>query len=191
MRCRTRALWSSLLSLLVLAFLSVAGASPAGAQQPSRAPVADLTCVISATAHFSPGISLLSQSEKVTGEVQGGTAVSPATPCTSLTGVPYQGFTMKLTGSGSMACSTAALQGGASGTAEVTWNTGATSTLDWSVTTAAMVPVVNVTITSGALAGARVAVAGAPASLTGNCVLDPITSAGFAGAAEFLNLGSE
>ena len=173
----------------VLAVLGVVTASTASAAPGTSGGGADLTCAISATAHFTPGIGLLSQSEQLTGEVKGGTALSPATPCTSLTGVPYQGFTMKLTGTGHMACSTAALQGGASGTAQVTWDNGDTSTLRWSITTVAMVPVVDVTLTGGALAGSTVVVAGAPTSLTGNCVLNPISSAGFVGTAEFLGLG--
>lgn len=189
MRRRTRALLSSLLSLPMLAALAAPTASPAAAQEAPDASVADLACPISATAQFTPGISLLSQPQELTGEVQGGTAVSPATPCTSLTGIPYQGFTMELTGTGHMACGTAALDGGASGTAQVTWDNGDTSTLEWSITTVAMVPVVNVTLTDGALSGANVVVAGVPTSLTGNCVLNPITGAGFVGTAEFLKLG--
>lgn len=188
MRRRIRGVtWSLLSLLLVVGSSSAIAASPAGAQALPH--VADLTCAISATAHFSPGIGLLSHPQTVTGEVHGGTDFSPAPACTSLTGVPYQGFTLKLNGTGNMACSAEALKGGASGTAKVTWDNGDISTLDWSITTAAMVPVVKATVTHGPLTGANIAVAGAPDSLTGNCVVNPITGAGFAGVAEFAGLG--
>lgn len=192
MRRCTRALLSSVLSvpmLAVLALLPLMTVSSSAAQEAPGGPVTDLTCVISGTAQISPGIGLLSQPQELTGQVQGGTAVSPATPCTSLTGVPYQGFTMVLSGGGHMACLTAALEGGMSGTGEVTWDNGDTSAVDWSITTVAMVPVVNVTLTDGALAGSSVVVAGLPSSLTGNCALNPVTSIGFGGAAEILGLG--
>ncbi|MGH9162433.1 MAG: hypothetical protein ACRD2X_20905 [Vicinamibacteraceae bacterium] len=189
MRHRTRVSVSSLLLLPLLGLLSAATASPAAAQAPPTAPVTDLLCPIAATVRIAPGITLLAQPQQLTGHVQGGTAVSPLTPCTSLTGVPYQGFTMELTGTGGMACSIAALEGGLSGTAQVTWDNGDTSTVDWSVTTVAMVPVVNVTVTDGALAGASVIVGGVPTSLTGNCVLNPVTGVGFGGVAEFLRTG--
>lgn len=192
MRRWKRALLSSLLSVPMLAMLALfplITASPAAAQEAPAVPVVDLTCVISGTAQITPGIELLSQPQKLTGQVQGGTAASPATPCTSLTGVPYQGFTMEFTGVGHMACLTAALEGGISGTGEVTWDNGDTSSVDWSVTTVAMVPVVNVTLTDGALAGSSVVVAGLPTGLTGNCALNPITSVGFGGTAEILGLG--
>lgn len=189
MRRCLRPLLSLLLSVSTLALLPLITASPAAAQEAPDVPVVDLTCVISGTAQISPGIGLLSQPQELTGKVQGGTAVSPATPCTSLTGVSYQGFTMELTGTGHMGCLTAALEGGMSGTGEVTWDNGDTSAVDWSFTTVAMVPVVNVTLTDGALAGSSVVVAGLPTSLTGNCTLNPITDLGFGGAAEILRLG--
>jgi hypothetical protein len=53
-----------------------------------------------------------------------------------------------------------------------------------------MVPVVNVTLTEGALAGASVVVGGVPTSVTGNCALNPITNLGFGGVAEILRAGS-
>ena len=186
---KTRARLGALLSVPVIAVGLVATA-PTEAQAAPASPVADLTCTISGTAHVTPGISLLSQPQKLTGQVQGGTDVSPLTPCTSLSGVPYQGFTMTLTGTGYMACLTAALQGGLSGTGKVTWDNGATSSVAWSITTVAMVPVVNVTLTSGALQGASVVVAGLPDSLTGNCATSPVTGLGFGGAAEILRPGS-
>lgn len=190
MRPRTKALLSSLVSLPMLALLPFNPASPAAAQEAPDGPVVDLTCTISGTADISPGIGLLSQPQELTGEVQGGTEVSPLTPCTSLNGVPYQGFTMELTGTGHMACTTAALEGGLGGTGEVTWDNGDTSAVDWSITVVAFVPVVNVTLTDGALAGSSVVVAGVPVSFTGNCALSPVTSLGFGGAAEILRLGA-
>jgi hypothetical protein len=183
---RTRVLVSSL-SLLPL--LVTTTASPAAAQTLPPVPMEDLICPIAATVRVTPGIRLLAQPQQLTGHVQGGTAVSPLTPCTSLTGVPYQGFTMELTGTGAMACGIAALEGGLSGTAHVTWDNGDTSTASWSVTTVAMVPVVNVTVTDGALASASVVVGGVPTSLTGNCPLNPIIGVGFGGVAEFLRTG--
>jgi hypothetical protein len=189
MRRRTRARLSSLLSLPVLATLVAAAASPAAAQEAPDGPVADLTCVIAGFAELSPGVGLLSQPQALAGVVQGGTEVTPATPCTSLTGVPYQGFTMELTGTGHMGCTTGALEGGLGGTGTVTWDNGDTSAVDWSITQVLFVPVVNVTLTDGALAGSSVVVAAHPVGLTGNCVLNPVTNLGFAGAAEILRLG--
>jgi hypothetical protein len=181
---------SSLLLLPLLTLLPAFTPPPAAAQSLPAAPAADLLCTIAGTARINPGIRLLSQPQQLTGHVQGGTALSPLTPCTSLTGVPYQGFTMELMGTGAMACSIAALEGGLRGTGLVTWDNGDTSAVDWSITTVAMVPVVNVTLTGGALAGASVVVGGVPTSLTGNCTLNPITGLGFGGVAEIVRTGS-
>ena len=148
----------------------------------------DLTCPMAGNAAITPGISLLSkQDQQVEGVVKGGSAVSPLTPCTSLTGIPYTGFTMVGGGSGSTTCSTALIGGKLHGTGRVTWNNGDASVVDWTLTLAGPAPVVDATIRSGALAGATLLVAAAPSSLSGNCVVNPLTGLGFDGAVEIVN----
>lgn len=188
MRRRTGTVLSSLLPLTILAAFVIPSASPAAAQETPDSPVVDLTCTISGSAQMNPGVGLLPQPQTLTGEVRAGTEVSPATPCTSLTGVPYQGFTATLTGTGQMACTTGAIAGDVSGTGTFTWDNSDVSTVEWSVNSIVFVPVVNVTITDGPLTGATVVVAALPIGLTGNCILNPVTEMGFAGVTEILGL---
>ncbi len=150
---------------------------------------ADLTCVMAGNAEITPGVSLLdNQEQQVEGVVKGGSEVSPLTPCTSVTGIPYKGFTMVGGGSGTTTCSTALLGGKLHGTGEVTWDNGDTSTVDWTLTLVGPAPVVDATIRSGALEGATLVVAAAPSSFTGNCALNPLTELGFDGAVEIVNV---
>lgn len=174
----------ALRSLLLLPFVALLTLVPA--TKASAANLVDLTCAISGTADISPGVTLLGQDQDVSLDVQGGTAVSPATPCTSVTGVKYQGFTVDMSGTGAMSCSVTAFRGSLSGTGRVTWDNGDTSTAVFKITTVAMVPVVDVRLSKGALAGSRVLIVGIATSLTGNCVLNPITGLGYTGTMEIL-----
>lgn len=185
---RNRPISRSLLLAPVLAVTSLIFATSATAAPDRHVTTpdvegSDLVCVMSGSASVSPGVSLLPETQEVSINLQGGTAVTPATPCTSATGVPYQGFTAEATGSGEFACSLSGLGEGVSGTGVVTWDNGDTSTVEWSLTTAVFVPVVDIQITDGPLSGSTFALGGiVPTGITGNCVLNPITGFGFAGA---------
>lgn len=156
----------------------------------AEVPGADLTCVMSGTATISPGVTLLPESQEVSIHLQGGTAALPATPCTSVTGLPYQGFTAEATGSGEIACSATAFGERLAGTGVVTWDNGDTSTVVWSLTTVTLLPVIDIEITEGPLAGSTLALGGVvPTSFTGNCVLNPVTSFGFSGVSVAVTAG--
>lgn len=187
MRRRIRALLASVLALPMLAIVPTLAAEPAAAEETGD-PIADLTCAFAGDFEWNPGVGLLPQPQKIFGVVKGGTKLSPATPCTSLTGVPYQGWTVKLTGDGNMGCTTALLAGGMSGGGTLTWDNGDTSTVEWSLQSVALVPIVNFTITGGALAGTSVLPAPVVTSFSGNCALTPFTHMGIAGVSELLKL---
>lgn len=155
-------------------------------QPASAASGLDLTCPFSVTVTASPGLSLTSQAQTVTGSLKGGTALAGATPCVSVTGTPYRGATGIVKGSGNQNC---LLQGSLSGTIDVTWDNGDKSTITWSETLVLFVPVVTASVTSGALAGHSIVVGGAPLSVTGNCLLAPATTLTLTGVAEFFRLG--
>ncbi len=154
----------------------------------SATPV-DLVCPLAATINFSPGLTLLSKPVQISGTASAGTAVSSATPCSSvLTGVPYTGATGSVAGTGTLGCTLlgpGGLAGNASGTLPITWNNGDTSTITWSATLVAVIPTVTASVTSGALAGSTLVVAPLPTGLTGNCLTSPITSLSFAGLVAF------
>jgi hypothetical protein len=177
-------------ALHVLAMTLVASLL-AGAQAASAAPV-DLICPSAATLHFTPGVGLGSQPVQITGSETLGTALSPATPCSSvLTGVPYTGGTGQFSGSGTFGClaiGLTGLTGGASGTVLVTWNNGDTSTISWSLTLAGAAPIVSASVTAGALRGSSVVVVPLPTGFTGNCLLTPVVSISFAAVTAFAQL---
>lgn len=162
----------------------------AGAGNAAAAPV-DLVCPFAATIHFSPGLGLTPTLQHITGTTAYGLAASPFTPCSSLlTGVPYTGATGPVSGTGMLACVAAGVSGvlaSASGTVQSTWNTGDTSTISWSVTVGGLVTSIDATVTSGALQGSRVALAGVPTGLTGNCIT-PLTSLSVSGLLPFVGL---
>jgi hypothetical protein len=162
-----------------------------GVQTAFAAPV-DLVCPSAATLNFTPGVTLGSQAVHITGTDALGTAASPLSPCSSaLTGVPYTGGTGVFSGSGSFGCLSiglTGLTGSASGTVQVTWDNGDTSTIGWSLSVSGAVPLVNATVTSGALQGSTVIVIPVPTGLTGNCLLSPVTSISFAGPTVFTQL---
>jgi hypothetical protein len=146
----------------------------------------DLTCPFAVSVSISPGLGLTSQSQSVTGSLKGGTDLLGATPCSSITGTPYHGATGIIKGSGSQDC---LLQGSLSGTIDVTWDNGDTSTITWSDVIVLFVPVVRASITSGALKGDTIVVAGLPTGFAGTCVLAPVDSLSLIGVAAFLPLG--
>jgi hypothetical protein len=51
-----------------------------------------------------------------------------------------------------------------------------------------IVPVITVTVTSGALQGSTVVVAALPTGFNGNCLLAPVTGLSFAGVVGFVQL---
>lgn len=155
-----------------------------GTAAPASALMADLTCPVTVTVAINPGLSLLPQPQTATAVFRLGTQVSSATPCTSLTGVPYHGAIGSATGSGSMGC----VGGTASGTATATWDNGDTSTGTWSITAVPPVPAANATLTAGGLTGSTVLALGVPTGFTGNCLLAPLTSLSGVGIMEFFNL---
>lgn len=153
-----------------------------GTVQPAVAQVSDLTCPVTVTLGLNPGLALIPQTQTVTGVLKLGTEVSSATPCTSVTGAPYHGASGSVTGTGTMGC----VGGNLSGTADVTWNNGDTSTATWSLTALPPVPVFNAMVTGGGLAGSTVLAAGIPTGFSGNCLLAPWTSISGAGVLAFI-----
>lgn len=154
--------------------------------RPVSASGIDLTCPFSVSVSASPGLTLTQQAQSVTGSLRGGSSLSEATPCSSLTGVPYRGATGVIRGSGTQNC---LLQGSLSGTVDVTWDNGDRSTVTWSEVLVLFAPVVRASVTSGALKGFTIAVVGLPTGFTGSCVLGPFTSLTLTGVVEFLPLG--
>jgi hypothetical protein len=175
-----RILLATLLAMVALPALAVSSATAASAQ-----PLTDLTCPFSATVNASPGYSLASQAQQITGQIALGSALLPATPCSSLFGTPYHGATGTITGSGTQNC---LLVGSVTGTIDLTWDNGATSTITFSESAVIFVPVVTASVTSGALKGSSIVVAPIPTGFTGNCLLTPATSLTITGVAEILDL---
>jgi hypothetical protein len=165
---------------------------PAGViAAPASAAPADLTCPMAVQATAVPGVGLVPEPQVGTGTISLGTSVSPLTPCSSpLTGTPYTGASGPATGTGTLGCVDLGngLSGTVTATATLTWNNGDTSTVAIDATFVYFIPVVTVTVTSGALQGSTVIVAPVPVGLTGNCLLAPLTGLSFAGVAEFLHL---
>lgn len=148
---------------------------------------AALHCFGSAINFFEPGLTVEPTPHKVTGYLNAGTELSPTTPCSSPTGVPYTGFTAIIRGSGEMACTTVrGLVGEATGIWEIIWDNGDESTARWTAVAYGALPVIEATITEGELAGATILQEGVPTSITGSCVADPVTSMGYSGVATFV-----
>lgn len=152
-------------------------------------PQGDLTCPGAAVLNFDPGLTPIPSQTTITGTLHAGTDLNPASPCTSLTGVPYQGATVDIQGSGTLGCVGTGPTGEMSGTADIQWDNGDQSVARWSVVSHGFVPVVDVTIVEGPLAGSQVISQGFPTGFTGNCVVDPLTTASFAGSAVVLPVG--
>lgn len=166
---------------LCLGVLCVAaGLSALGMPRPAAAapPPLDVTCPFTLTANLDPGGTFTTQSQQLTGEIKLGSALSPAPPCSSLTGTPYRGATGRITGSGSVSC---LLDGSMSGTIELTADNGDTSTLAWSFRSVLLIPLFALTPTSGVLVGATVVAVPLPIGFSGSCLLGPIRSVTFAG----------
>jgi hypothetical protein len=168
-----------LMAVALMALPPILGA----AAQPAAAQGIDLTCPASLTVNLSPGLTLLPRPQTITGVAKVGTAVSPITPCTSLTGTPYQGATGRVRGTGSVGC----VGGTATGTIRATWNNGDTSTIAWSVVAGFPAPIVTAHVTAGALKGATLLVTGVPTGITGICLI-PVTSVSGVGLVEILSL---
>lgn len=147
----------------------------------------ELHCPGTALLNFEPGVGPTPEHQKVTGEMRGGTDMDPKTPCTSPTGVPYQGGTAELEGAGEIGCAAAGAVMDIAGTAEIFWDNGDTSKAVWSVVSYGAAPVVDVRITEGALAPAQVYQQGTPTGFNGNCTeTSPMTSASFTGVAHVI-----
>ncbi len=149
---------------------------------------ADLHCFGSAVLFFQPGLTEEPSPQTITGYMNAGTELSPTTPCSSATGVPYKGGTAMIKGSGELACTAArGTLGNAQGTAEIIWDNGDESTAEWKAISYGALPVVEVKITDGELKGSTVYQEGVPTSITGNCVESPVTSLGASGVATIVN----
>lgn len=176
-----RVLVASLMAFLVVGVGDEALAAPV-----------DLTCPFALTVNFTPGLGLVGQSQHITGVATAGTSVSALTPCSSVvTGVPYTGGTGQVSGTGTLACVSVGLgglTGSANGTVAATWNNGDTSTFTWSVSVGGAVPIINASVTGGALQGATLSFVPTLTGLTGNCLLAPVTTLTFAGIVVFSRL---
>jgi hypothetical protein len=168
----------SLLCAVVLALPVV------GSVQPASAQLVDLTCPVSVTLGFSPGMGLFFRPQTVTGVLRAGTDLFAATPCTSLTGVPYHGGTGAVTGAGTFGC----VGGALSGTAVMTWDNGDTSTIAWTLTAIPPLPIFSATVVLGELTGSTVLALGIPTGFTGSCILAPWTSLSGVGVATLIRL---
>jgi hypothetical protein len=168
---------------LFLALVMVALGLPALVFQApvvAAAPLADLICPFSITGTASPGLTLTSQLQHITGQVKIGSGLLGATPCSSLSGVPYHGATGAISASGTESC---LLQGSLSGTSVLTWDNGDTSTITATERVVFFIPILTATITSGALAGASIVVVAVPTGFAGTCVLGPVRSVTLTGIA--------
>lgn len=146
----------------------------------------ELHCPGTALLKFDPGVGPTPQEQKVTGEMRGGTDMDPRMPCTSPSGIPYQGGTAELKGAGEIACASAGAVMDIAGTADIIWDNGDTSKAEWSVVSYGGAPVVDVRITEGALAPAQVFQQGTPTGFNGNCAERPLTNASFTGVAHLV-----
>ena len=149
---------------------------------------ADLHCFGSAVLFFNPGLTEEPSPQTITGWMNAGNELSPTTPCSSATGIPYKGGTAQIKGAGTLACTAArGTLGDAQGTAEIDWDNADESKAEWKAVSYGALPVVEVTITEGELKGATVYQEGVPTSITGNCVESPVTSLGASGVATIVN----
>lgn len=174
---------------LLLIMVGCAPNSSADATRSIQAGDTDLTCPDAANLHFEPGLSPQTQPQKITGTLRIGTESSPATPCSSLSGVPYKGAVGVIEGTGDLGCTATSLTGGAQGTVDITWDNGDTSVVEWEATTYGAAPVLTATFTEGALEGSTIVQEGLPTGISGTCVLNPITSGGFSGTAHAVDAG--
>ncbi len=163
-----------------------------GAAQSASAQAVDLMCPFAATFTASPGVSLAPGPQTFAGDLAVGTSVSPATPCSSiLTGVPYTGGTVEVSGTGTLGCVNVGLGGLASASlaGTVTWNNGDTSTVTAELTAApGPVFLLTIKVPGGALQGSTVVGVPLPTGFTGNCLLTPATGISAVGVAAFLRI---
>src|SRR5205807_3216315 len=136
---------------------------------------------------YTPGLTLIPHHQTIGGTMAVGTKLAPAAACSSPTGVPFVGGTAQIAGTGNMACLTS--QGGgttgtATGTFQITWYDSGThvaghSTVTWTEMASGAAPIMNVTFTSGDLAGAKAVLQLVPNGVSGNCLLNPVVGATF------------
>lgn len=147
----------------------------------------ELHCPGTALLHFEPGVTAEPTHQTVTGEMRGGTEMDPRMPCTSPTGVPYQGGIAEIKGAGEIGCASAGPVMDIAGTADIIWDNGDESKAVWSVVSYGAAPVVDVRIIEGVLAPAQVFQQGTPTGFNGNCAETPLTSASFTGVAHVIS----
>lgn len=145
---------------------------------------AELECPDAATLHFEPGLTATPEEQRITGNLVAGTELSPTTPCTSATGVPYQGAVGEIEGSGVLGCAGAGAVEEIGGTIDVTWDNGDKSLVRWKATTYGAAPVVTAEFVEGPLKGATVIQEAVPTGVSGNCTESPLKGGGFAGVVE-------
>src|SRR6266849_5966172 len=77
--------------LLLAAVLALAVLAMPATSAPAQPTI--LTCAFGVTIQFNPGLTLTAANQTITGNAVAGTSLSALTPCSSPTGVPYQGAT--------------------------------------------------------------------------------------------------
>jgi hypothetical protein len=150
---------------------------PLLAQSAAAQPAVILACPASFSVDIAPGAMLLPSAQEITVTSKLGSDLSPASPCTSVTGnPPVTGGTLALVGSGTIGC----LGGSARGTVTVAWNDGKVSTGTWSINLPIfLLPIVSTKITGGPFAmGAEPFALGIPTGFTGNCITSPLVHFG-------------
>lgn len=147
----------------------------------AQAPENELTCIDAATLQFDPGLRAVPRMQKITGQLLVGTKYLPGQPCTSATGVPYQGATGVIEGTGNLGCVSAAVMK-ASGTVDVTWDNGDKSLATWSIVSYGALPIVEARFVEGSLKGGTIYQEGTPTGIRGSCTdASPLTGGGFSG----------
>lgn len=176
-----------LLLTVFLLLLAVVAVPQQASGQPTTG--ADLECPDAATLHFEPGLTSTPQRQTISGILQVGTALSPSTPCTSATGIPYQGATGKIEGTGVLGCTAAPGVMEAHGTVDVVWDNGDKSVVSWETVTYGAVPTVRAKFVEGPLKGSEVIQEAVPTGVTGNCgATRPLTDGGFTGTVQVIPL---
>lgn len=148
-----------------------------GLPQGASAQGADLTCAVSTHLNFEPGVTPTEETQQITGTMYIGTSMSTPTACDSPTGIPYQGGIAQIKGTGRLSCGDTGLVEEPTGTWDVTWDNGDTSTAEWRSTAS----VTQAEFTRGALMGATAIDESTLTAVTGDCFTEPMTRAVFNG----------
>lgn len=145
---------------------------------------AELHCFGSAVMFFEPGLTEEPSPQTITGYRNFGTDLSPTTPCSSPTGIPYKGGRIDFKGSGELACAASGgTLGEVQGMGEIIWDNGDETTAEWTAVSYGALPVEQWTMTDGELEGMKMYVEGVPDSISGNCAENSVTSIGHSGVA--------